>query len=336
MKRRRTYVVLGTVLLLFISSGQAAERDVISLTSRKNGHHNLYFMNIQGEVLRHITLKTPSMYGHTWSPDGGSFAYLSNKDGNNEIYVMDIRKKTHHRLTHHLGGDSAPAWSPNGKWITFVSNRRGKDDIYRMDVNGENVIQLTNQGECQGPTWSPDSQSIAFTSSSEGKYFIYVMGADGRRSRRLVGNIPIPGCTWSPDGKQIAFISRDAEGGMDIFSIDVDRRNLRQLTWLDQRAFIYQPLWSPSGKWIAYVLSEVIGPLKPVLLPADFEDPVVCVINTTVGGGGKPIEATRGLVGLVSSASIDWVPEEFFSVSPSSEEQITLWGRLKQTKSLLH
>ena len=94
MKRIRTYVVLGTVLLLFISSGQAAERDVISVTSRKNGHHNLYFMNIQGEILRHITLKTPSMYGHTWSPDGGSFAYLSNKDGNNEIYVMDIRKKT--------------------------------------------------------------------------------------------------------------------------------------------------------------------------------------------------------------------------------------------------
>ena len=337
MKHIPTYVVLGMVLFLsnfpFFSNGWTAESDVISFISRKNGTTDLYSMDIRGEILRQITFKTPSMYGHSWSPDGDSFAYLSNKDGNNEIYVMDIRKKTHRRLTRHPGKDWTPAWSPNGKWIAFISDRAGNNDIYRMDVNGKNVKKLTNQGECNRPTWSPDSQSIAFTSSSEGRYFVYVIGADGRGSKRLVGNIPLPGCTWSPDGKQIAFVSRDAEGGMDIFSIDIDGKNLRQLTWLDQRAFIFSgPIWSPSGKWIAYVLSEVIGPLKPVLrFDEDFEDPVVCVVSPTDGRDGKPIEATRG---LVSSASIDWVPAEFFSVSPSSEKQITLWGKLKQTEDV--
>ena len=335
MKRTLTYVILGTALLLsnrlFVSSGWAAETDVISFASRKGGNFTLHFTNTRGEILRHITFKTPSMYDHTWSPDGGSFAYVSNTDGNNEIYVMDIRKKTQRRLTHHPGKDSEPAWSPNGKWITFVSDRRGKDDIYRMDANGENVIQLTNQGECNGPTWSPDSQWIAFTSSSEGGYFIYVISADGRRSRRLVGNIPLPGCTWSPDGKQIAFVSRDAEGGMDIFSIDVDGKNLHQLTWSDQSAFISEPVWSPSGKWIAYVLTEVIGPLKPIPLPEGFADPVICIVNTADGGGGKPIQATKEFTrGLVFGTSLDWVPEGFFSVSPSEEKQTTLWGRLKQ------
>lgn len=336
MRRTLAHTVLGIALslssLLFVSSGWTAESDVISFISGKSGNFDLYLMDIRGEVLHHITFKTPSMYGHTWSPERGFFAYVSNKDGNNDIYVMDLQRKTNRRLTHHPSTDFQPAWSPDGKWIAFISDRDGDRNIYRMDANGKNVKKLTNQGECNGPIWSPDSQSIAFISSSEGRYFVYVIGANGRGSNRLVGNIRIFGCAWSPNGKQIAFVSRDAEGVMGIFSIGVSGKNLRQLTQLDQRAFIFHRLsWSPSGKWIAYVLSEVIGPLKPVIrLDADFEDRVVCVVNPTTGEGGKPIEATRG---LVSSASIDWVPEEFFSVSPSSEKQITLWGRLKQTEN---
>ena len=336
MSRILIYAVLGMVLLLssfpFVSNGWTVESDVISFIFRDNGNSDLYLMDIRGEVFRHITFRTVNIYGHTWSPDGGSFAYVSGKNGDLEIYVMDVKRKKHRRLTHHFGRDSEPAWSPNGKWITFISDRAGDTDIYRMDANGKNVKKLTNQGECNKPTWSPDSQSIAFTSSSEGEYFMYVMGADGKRLRRLVGGMSIPGCSWSPDGKQIAFISRGAERGMDIFSIDIDGKNLRQLTWLDQGAFIFRsPAWSPSGKWIAYVLSELIGPLKPVLLPEDFEKgfetPVVCVVNTVDGGVGKPIETTRE---LGASGSMNWVPEEFFSVSPSSEKQTTLWGRLKQ------
>jgi len=326
------------VLLLsnfpLVNSGWTAESDVISFISRKSGNFDLYLTDIRGEVLRQITFKILSMYGHTWSPEGGSFAYVSNKDGNNDIYVMDIQTKTNRRLTHHPSTDFQPAWSPDGKSIAFTSDRDGDTDIYRMDANGKNVKKLTNQGECNEPTWSPDNQSIAFISSSEGRYFVYVMDADGRGSKRLVGNMRIFGCAWSPDGKQIAFVSRDAEGIMGIFSIGVNSKNLRQLTQLDQRAFIFNRLaWSPSGEWIAYVLSERIGPLKAIRLDADFDvdvkDRVVCVVNPTTGGG-KPIEATRG---LVFSASIDWVPEGFLSVSPSARKQTTLWGKLKQMKS---
>lgn len=337
MRRTRTHIVLGMALLLssllFVSSGWGAEGDTFSFISRKNGTTDLYFMDIRGELLRQITFKTPSMYGHTWSPDSSSFAYVSNKDGNNDIYVMDIEKKTNRRLTHHPSTDFQPAWSPNGKWVAFTSDRDGDTDIYRMDVNGKNMKKLTSQGECNRPTWSPDSQSLAFISSSDGRYFIYVMGANGRGLKRLVGNMRIFGCAWSPDGKQIAFVSQDAEGIMGIFSIGVSGKNLRQLTQLDQRAFIFNRLaWSPSGEWIAYVLSERIGPLKAIRLDADLDvdvkDRVVCVVNPTAGGG-KPIEATRG---LVSSASIDWVPEGFLSVSPSAGKQTTLWGKLKQTE----
>lgn len=50
---------------------------------------------------------------------------------------------------------------------------------------------------------------------------------------------------WSPDGKQIAFVS-DRSGVYEIWTIDADGTNLRQVTFggLPGTSF---PLWSPDG-----------------------------------------------------------------------------------------
>ena len=326
MKRMRTYIVLGTTVLLssclFISSGWAAARDVISFISQKGADIHLTLMNTRGEIRQSILtdLERPSDF--TWSPHGGSIAYSTSRNRNFDIYVMDVvRREADLRLTFDATKDLSPAWSPNGKWIAFISERAGSRDIYRIDIDGRNLMQLTKQKGGTKPAWSPDSQSIAFVSTS-----LFVMSANGKGLKHLADATSM-GCSWSPDGRQIAFISKGAEGGMDIFSIDVNGKNLHQLTWLDHRTFIAEPVWSPSGEWIAYVLSEVIGPLKPVLGADDFAEPVVCIVNAIDGGVGKPIEATRGLV----LGSTEWVPKVLLSVSPSDGQQTTLWSRLKQT-----
>ena len=335
MKHALTYVILQMVSLLsislFVSSRSVAEHEIISFFSREHGTGFIHFINTQGELLQGLPLPDlkPQADSLTWSPDGGSFACQVLQNRNLDIYVMDVNKKTHRRLTVNVSRDRWPAWSPNGKWIAFVSDRAGGRDIYRLDVNGKNLKQLTKRGGCHKPAWSPDSQWIAFTSVSEGrKYFIFLMNANGGELRKLTQDVRVslPGCTWSPDGEQIAFISNGAEGGVDIFSIDIDGENLRQLTWADQDVFIASPVWSPSGKWITYTLAKVLGPLKPVLLVQDFDNPVICVVNTAGGGAGKPLEMTRG---LTSNDGLDWVPG-FLPVSPSAEKQTTRWGKLKQ------
>ena len=120
---------------------------------------------------------------------------------------------------------------------------------------------------------------------------------------------------------------------MALFSIDVNGKNTRQLTRLYKGlTFITSPAWSPSGKWIAYILSEVPeGLLEQGPIPVDtvFANSVICIANTADIGGGEPLEATRELV----PGHLDWVPEEFLSVAPSSEKQITLWSRLKQSEN---
>ncbi|MYB00019.1 hypothetical protein F4X90_10140 [Candidatus Poribacteria bacterium] len=56
---------------------------------------------------------------------------------------------------------------------------------------------------------------------------------------------------------------------------------------------------------------------------------VISIIDTIDGADSKPIEATRGL----PKQSLQWVPKQLLSVSPSVEKQTTLWGRLKQSEN---
>lgn len=330
MKRTRTYVVLGLVLSLslslFVSSGQAVKKDIISFISITGGDRLIYLMNTQGEMLREPFVIGPvRLYGLTWAPDGRSFAYYLSQNGNSDIYVMDIRTKAHRQLTFDGARDWSPAWSPNGKWIAFVSERAGNWDIYRMDANGKNVKQLTDMGNCIQPAWSPDSQAIAFTSSS----FLFVMDTEGKRLKRLVATDAFADCTWSPDGKQILYSANVGGWKEELFSIDVNGGHQRQLTLLDRPVSISEPIWSPNGKWIVYRLREILK-VEPVLGPGNFGLPIIHVIDTAGDGTPELLESTRRL----DAYSLGWAPEGFLSVSPSSEKQATLWGRLKQSEDV--
>ena len=331
MKRTRTYVVLGIAFLLnsslFVSNSSAIEGDVLSFVTGKD-KRSIQLINTRGAFLQ--TLIVEESIGHlTWSPDGRSIAYMSNRNGDPDIYVMDVRTNTHRRLTFDDGRDWWPSWSPNGKWIAFASNRAGKIDLYRMDANGENLKRLTNRGDCKRPTWSPDSQWIAFISKSS----LLVMTAEGKKIRQLA-ETSSTGCAWSPDGKEIAFVPRwGAVGGAALFSIDVENKNMRQLTRLYKGpVFISSPAWSPSGESIAYLSVQLPKELvegKLVLAENIFANSVICVANIADVDGGEPLEGTRR---LVTGSFIRWVPEAFLSVSPNGEKQMTLWGKLKQSE----
>ena len=312
MKLIRIYIVLGIVLLsnLFVSSGWADERDVLSFVSIEDRTRPIILMDTQGKIHQELVIPGLTQLSLSWAPDGRSFTYhaihsqVPNLDF--DIYVMDVETQTSRRLTLDDGLDIWPAWSPNGKWVSFASNRAGTSDLYRVDVDGGNLIKLTEGHDYDKTAWSPDSQWIAFTSRGS----LFVMTAEGRKLKELTRNAHGVDCTWSPDGEKIAFSANNG-----IFSIGVNGKNLRQLTQLNRSASYLA--WSPSGEWIAYRLKDVFGDL------------VVGVVNTVDNKQGGMLEATRRL----GPNYLDWVPEEFFSVSPSAEKQTTLWGRLKQAEN---
>ena len=91
-------------------------------------------------------------------------------------------------------------------------------------------------------------------------YAICVVRTDGSGTERVLRHVAATNPKWSPDGRRIAFTRREDVGGEytkfsedDVFVMDADGTDLRQLT--PDRAGIHagQPAWSPDGRSLVFV-----------------------------------------------------------------------------------
>lgn len=335
MKRTFFYILLVTMFFggssLLVNKVQTAEHSVISFLSNEKGNYDIYIIGTDGRIRERFATDTMRKSSLTCAPKVYLFAYTSNEHGNPDIYKMDIRHKKPIQLTHHPARDVRPAWSPNGKWIAFVSDREGTQDIYRIDMEGSNLIKLTDQGSIGRLAWSPDSQLIAFDSDREANHSIYIMNADGGELTQLTENLLLwPGCAWSPDGKQIAYAAGDfGAEGVDIFTIDVNEKNINQLTNMGRGFRSGNPAWSPDGNWIVYSVVEVNEWPNPANgFKLNFGDSIIYLVDSRGNDDEIPLEET---IGLSSDHVPVWITEDFFSVSlPDESMQTVIWGKLKQ------
>ena len=189
-----------------------------------------------------------------------------------------------------------PQWSPDGQWIAFVSGRAGKKNLWAIKPGGGEAQQLTDVKTAVGTfKWSPDGKWLAFTAldaptaeeekASREKNDARVVDENIKMSRLHVipftapprvqrearvltpGNFSVGSGSragrapfdWSPDGKTIVFSHTrtprpDDWPSADLSLIDVASGAVKPLA--STKAAEYSPLYSPDGKWIAYVASD--------------------------------------------------------------------------------
>jgi TolB protein len=93
------------------------------------------------------------------------------------------------------------------------------------------------------PAWSPGGEWIAFVSTEGGNDEIFLIRPDGSDLRRLTTNTwewdKHP--TWSPDGSQIVFWSNRESGRRQLWIMNADGSNPREL--LESPYNDWDPIW---------------------------------------------------------------------------------------------
>jgi len=183
-----------------------------------------------------------------------SVIFYSARDGDpkNQIYTMDPDGSNQVRVTSDAASEVDPDISTDGKQIIFTSNQTGNNDIYLRDSSGSVVNLTNNPANDEWARWSPDGKQIVFDSNRDGgTYEIYLMNADGSGTPTQLTSPPTldryP--SWSPDGKQLVL-----RRGIDIYTINVDGSGTPvQLTNEAATSFAQMPVFSPDGKYIAFM-----------------------------------------------------------------------------------
>lgn len=210
----------------------------------------------------------------SFSPDGKQIAYYHWTDG---IFVYNSDGTTRKIL-----GDSNVgfiAWSHDGKYIAVSAQPGGAGniviDLIPPDGNAlKTPTARRNIAIGESPSWSPDDSQITFHTcrgSSCGIYKSNSGGGDAVPVSADDGGLP----AWSPDGERIVY-QKDVDGQKQLFVIDVDGSNKKQLT--SGAALHVDAEWSPDGNSIFY-RSPAGGTWAIWRMNADGSSPVKLIDN---------------------------------------------------------
>jgi TolB protein len=186
--------------------------------------------------------------------------FLSDQDGPHNLYELDIARRLIHKLN-----TVEIAWSyalaSDSQHILYAQTVNNQSQIFIMDVNGKNNRKLVDQPGIN-PAWSPDSQYIAFTMLGQDKHpsQIYRVSADGRDLKQLTDlpdTLQPTAAFWSPDGSQILFQVVAAINKFSLYVMSADGTDARPFALPVLFDALVYPVWSPDGRYIAFVGESV-------------------------------------------------------------------------------
>jgi len=177
---------------------------------------------------------------------------------------------------------SEPRLSPDGRSLA-VAIAAEREDIWIYDIAASRLTRLTRNGGAT-PVWSPDGTQIFFSAAREGPANLFVTRADGtgpeeRLTRSARWQVPQ---SVSPDGR-LAFVESSLTGDGTIALFKWDDRTSQAFT--TNGADEISPVFSPNGRWIAYV-SDDTGGSEVFVGVADNPSRRVRVSN---GDGSEPV-----------------------------------------------
>ncbi len=203
-----------------------------------------------------------------------------------DIWIYDLQEHTIRRITRYEGMDHFPMWYRDR--IYFVSDRTHTANIFYYDLNTGKTRQVTFHQEYDVNWPSLGDGKIVYENGGR----IFVLDLQTHRYRAVPISIQsdhlsarprfknvsdhITEMAVAPGGKRALIVARG-----EIFTVPRkkgDPRNLTHSSGIRERAAV----WSPDGKWIAYI-SDATGEDEIYILPQH--------------GKGKPRQITQNSQG---------------------------------------
>jgi len=158
---------------------------------------------------------------------------------------------------------ASPKWSLSGDMLAALSSDGVEQHVDIIRLRDGSLVERITRRMRSGPydhltfgdgtvDWAPDGHTIAFVAKEGAKDLILLWDLyDKELVKTLVfKNIElIESLDWAPDSRRLAFVGT-GYGQSDLYFVDVETGELRQLTGTPQRDDF--PTWSPDGTQIAF------------------------------------------------------------------------------------
>jgi Tol biopolymer transport system component len=152
--------------------------------------------------------------------------------------------------------------SPDGKYLAYTDDESGKQSLWLHQLATAGKVRLLGpvSGLMPGIRFTPDGNYIYFSQADadgggRSLYRIRVQGGPAEKQPEEVFHDVFYQVAFSPDGKQIVF-ARKTPIGNSLTVANVDGTNARTLLTFAPAEKVAMPVWSPSGKEIAFLLDE--------------------------------------------------------------------------------
>ena len=250
---------------------------IVFVSKRAVGKSQLYAMDADGTHLHRLTELTGTKSHPRFSPDGNQILFLCAE----EVWSIGANGENPERVLPTLqeagvGRASARGFSyrwaansPEGDLIAAVQHledrevavwMRPGDEMPRAvaDASGGRTVVLS--GEAVGAAWAPGSKRLAVTMTDRsGNGVMAIADLDTSSVRPVLSGPALGSPSWSPDGSSLVLEALRRTGPAEyaptgLMLTDLSAGTARPAAKGETR----QPIWSPDGRRIIYVLGKDI------------------------------------------------------------------------------
>ena len=221
------------------------------------GTRDIVSANPDGSDLQFHTASGAEERNAVWSPDGRSIAYISDASGGSvEVIGPEGPPSVVHAgsFPHGTYYSDGVAWAPDSTRLALALVPGGVEIV---DLNGI-VTASMSAGAPRHVAWSPSGDLVAFVDG------VALMVGDAHTSEThvvtsMATSVRFP--MWTPDEQTLLFHGYTETGNTDLFAVDLDGTNLRNVT-ASAALFEDVPSLSPGGVHVAVVV--VSGPTQRI------------------------------------------------------------------------